>query len=396
VGEAFAPLSQEERKRGTRRANNTAVWRVLQPVPEHAPPPPREHPTLGACVAAWRYADAQGRTLAFEYRFLVNGEKQTRPLTYCEHAKTRLRAWRWKAPDAPRPLYGLDRLEKRLTAPVLVCEGPKASDAAQALFPDQVAVALMGGADAAAYADLTPLAGRRVFVWPDADEPGRAFARDVARLALETGAVSVRVVPVPETFPDGWDLADAPPEGCAVARLHELLAAAEHFVPALPEPESAVRFPFRLTPESVDYAEERDGEREWVRVASRLEVVAVTSTEASTDHGRLLRWTDCNGVTHEWPMPMALLASDGAEYRAQLLSLGVEIAPGHRTRERLHEYLLTTKPAARVRCVSRVGWHGPSFVLPDATFGGGPVTRTLLQSVSAMEHAFRVSGSLEG
>src|SRR5690606_24556378 len=81
-------------------------------------------------------------------------------------------------------------------------------------------------------------------VWPDADAPGRQYADDVARLAREAGAATVRVVAVPEPWPQGWDLADALPEGVAQADLLRMVAEAS----AVPEPartEAAVLEPAR-------------------------------------------------------------------------------------------------------------------------------------------------------
>jgi uncharacterized protein (DUF927 family) len=94
-------------------------------------------------------------------------------------------------------------------------------------------------------------------------------------------------------------------------------------------------------------------------------------------------------------MPMRMLAGDGSDLRAHLLALGLEIDPGRKAREWLHAYLTSTKPAARVRCVSRIGWHGRAFVLPDAVFGEAGAEPVRLQVAGAFEHAFRVSGSLE-
>ena len=48
------------------------------------------------------------------------------------------RGWQWKAPPAPRPLYGLARLAARSEAAVLVAEGEKAADAAALFLPDCV------------------------------------------------------------------------------------------------------------------------------------------------------------------------------------------------------------------------------------------------------------------
>ena len=89
------------------------------------------------------------------------------------------RQWRWLGLPKPRPLYGLDRLAARPAAPVIICEGEKAADAAGALLPDHVAMTSPGGSKAAAASDWSPLAGRKVTIWPDADEAGQGYARDV-------------------------------------------------------------------------------------------------------------------------------------------------------------------------------------------------------------------------
>jgi DNA primase len=52
----------------------------------------------------------------------------------------------------------------------------------------------MSGAQAAYLADLSPLRGRRVLIWPDADAPGANYARTIAELAIKAGAASVEVL----------------------------------------------------------------------------------------------------------------------------------------------------------------------------------------------------------
>ncbi len=131
------------------------------------------------------------------------------------------------APPAPRPLFGLDRLAARPDAPVLVVEGEKAADAATELFPGHACLSWQGGTNATAKADWTPLAGRSVAVWPDNDAPGRRAAEAVAAAVHPAGAARVAVVDVPRSWPDGWDVADALPDGVAADRLWDMLAAAE-------------------------------------------------------------------------------------------------------------------------------------------------------------------------
>jgi putative DNA primase/helicase len=110
-------------------------------------------------------------------------------------------------------LYGLDRLAARLGAPVLICEGEKAADAATVLCPHHVAVTWIGGTAAVGYADWTPLAGRDVLVWPDADEPGLKAGKEVAKHAREAVAASVRTLAPPPGAPRGWDAADSLADG---------------------------------------------------------------------------------------------------------------------------------------------------------------------------------------
>jgi putative DNA primase/helicase len=118
-------------------------------------------------------------------------------------------AWRWKAPPAPRPLYGLDRLRARPDAGVLIAEGEKAADAAAALFPSAVCITWPSGCKAIAKADWSPVAGRAVTLWPDADDVGRQAMAKLAPLLLQAGARQVRIVTPPPGAPEGWDLADA-------------------------------------------------------------------------------------------------------------------------------------------------------------------------------------------
>ena len=169
----------------------------------------------------WRYLDGTGVLLFAACRFETPEGKVVLP--YCCGAD----AWRWKAPQAPRPLYGLDRLAVRPDAPVLVVEGEKAADAAALLFPDYVVVAWQGGSKAVGKADWSVLSGRAVILWPDNDKSGIGAMADVSEALREVGAARVAVVRVPGGWPEGWDLADPPPEGADADTLRGMLAGAE-------------------------------------------------------------------------------------------------------------------------------------------------------------------------
>ena len=201
------------------------------PAPEQTPPPARfRHWQHGEPSRIWVYRDAAGALLCVVARYDTATGKQFAPWCYGrrvwtdKHGQPQDRTgWHCKAFQEPRPLYGLDRLADRPDAPVLVCEGEKAADAAGLLFPDHVAVAALNGAKSPGKSDWTPLHGRAVTIWPDNDAPGASFAATVADMV--PGA---RIVDVPSDWPDGWDLADAPPTG---ADLAARLAAAQARVP---------------------------------------------------------------------------------------------------------------------------------------------------------------------
>jgi hypothetical protein len=135
------------------------------------------------------------------------------------------REWRRKGFSGPRPLYGLDRLAARPDAPVLVVEGEKTADAATRRFKDYVVVTSPSGSNAARKAEWSPLKGRRVVIWPDADEPGSKYADTVADL-LQGIAASTEVVAIPSTMPRGLDLADNVPPGLNDDEISHLSAAA--------------------------------------------------------------------------------------------------------------------------------------------------------------------------
>jgi putative DNA primase/helicase len=147
-------------------------------------------------------------------------------------------AWKWKAPPAPRPLYGKRPLALKPNAPVLVVEGEKTADAAALLYPSAVVVTWPSGCKAIDKADWSPLAGRRCVLWPDADDVGREAMAKLAIRLLKAGADQVRIVHPPADVPEGWDLADADWSVAAAAAYLKHNRSAPIELPELaPEPE---------------------------------------------------------------------------------------------------------------------------------------------------------------
>ncbi|MBP8282949.1 MAG: AAA family ATPase [Chromatiaceae bacterium] len=220
------------------------------------PPPdltsrPATCPGLGQPSQTWDYRSPTGHFLMAVLRFDGKGKgKSFRPLSWQADPRQSGKAtWQFKDPPGLLPLYGLDRLAQRPTAPVLLCEGEKAADAAARLLPGCVTTTTAHGAAAAAKTDYTPLKGRVLRLWPDHDAPGAAYAQEVAHLARAAGAARVEVLDLsslamdpttgtPRPLPKKWDAADALTEGWTPATLAQ--AARWVAVPAANTPPTAL------------------------------------------------------------------------------------------------------------------------------------------------------------
>lgn len=393
---------------------------LLAPVPDDAPPPPEAHPKRGRPSKVWIYRDAEGRVLMHVCRFdQPDGSKDVLPLTLWRIGGAC--RWKWKGLFAPRPLYGLDRLAARPDAAALLCEGEKSTDAAGELLPGFVAITSPSGAKSAAKADWSPLAGRRVLVWPDADEQGAAYAADAERLALEAGAAGVARMNLDalaalhgDALPKGWDAADAQAEGMDRDTLESIAAealerldapTADH--QAEPEAQRLPRF------DSVEGVKGRRNGVYWcgierdrttkaevpappIWICEPLHIRANTRDERGSDWGRLLEWRDRDGRLHSWAMPCEMLAGSGEELRAALLREGLNITSDPANRRRLLDYIAWSRPGVTARAVTRTGWHGPAFVFPDRTLGDTDAEPIHYQHTAAEGVRLGTAGTLEG
>jgi hypothetical protein len=161
----------------------------------------------GPPSATWTYTDAAGEPVGLVVRWDgPGGGKMIRPVSRLADGS----GWIIGAMPTPRPLYRLpDLLATGPGERVYVVEGEKAADAGRAI--GLTTTTSPHGSRSAARADWSPLAGRDVVILPDRDHAGERYAADAARLCLEAGARSVRVVRLAARWPDlppGGDLAD--------------------------------------------------------------------------------------------------------------------------------------------------------------------------------------------
>ena len=174
--------------------------RAPEAIPLSAPEP-TDKPGFGPPAAIYRYDDA-----FWVVRWERDGKKQFTQQTW------RNGKWAYIAYPSPRPVYRRSELAKRPDAPVLIVEGEKCCEAAEAVMRSYVVLSWAGGANSVAKNDWSVLEGRDVLIWPDADEPGKKAAADLGALAVAADAKRVRILSV-DGQPDGWDVADAIADG---------------------------------------------------------------------------------------------------------------------------------------------------------------------------------------
>lgn len=389
------------------------TWTAIQPIPAEAMQRcPVRHRDHGAPSKVWIYRDASGQPLMALYRFDLcpdedgKPKKVFAPLTWCQRSNSETTQWRWQGLPDPRPLLRLEELALRDAAPVVLCEGEKAADAAGELMLDYVATCWPNGSNSWHKTDLTPLKGRSVVLWPDNDSSGKSCMEEVAKKLHEIGAESVRFVALTVfkrkptlkddqaafakggKWDDGDDAADAQAKGWTAAHVAELERSGELFVslnheqsdePA--EPKAAAKQPaksktdllpggFRLAPEGVFYTSD-DGESR--PVCSYLELLARTRDEKGHNWGLLVEFDDPDGAKKRWNIPARNMTGDfGKDVLGPLVDMGLRLSgtrSGRNARNDLQSYLQGFDSNERARLVTRLGWHGPAYLLPDQQIG---------------------------
>jgi len=175
--------------------NITAV--ISKPPTDHIKPK-FKHFKHGEPQSTWTYRDSSSEILFYIAKYIdADGKKQFSPWTW-NGIK-----WTQKHWPAPRPLYGLELLGKK---PVLIVEGEKAADAARKCIQPYTIVTWPGGSQAVGKSDFTPLYGRKILLWPDADEAGMTAMANIAELLLPN-CPEIKVIDTSD-LPDGFDAAD--------------------------------------------------------------------------------------------------------------------------------------------------------------------------------------------
>lgn len=217
-GDAYKQLAGQEFPASPPPKTRQSAVEITKP-PADAGLPPFTHPTMGKAVAHWCYRDESGEPIFYVSRHEQNGDrKQIFPWSWDGKASK----WCMRAQPKPRPLYGLELLAARADARVCIVEGEKAAEAARQIMGSiYTVVTWPGGVKAVHHADWGPLTGRKILIWPDADEPGREAAKEISEL-LTPHCSEIKIIEPPDRQ-DGWDAADALAEGMDLGSLRRLV-----------------------------------------------------------------------------------------------------------------------------------------------------------------------------
>jgi hypothetical protein len=203
-------------------------------------------------TSLWHYRNESGATLGYVARY----DSELLGKTTIPYFKKSGSKWKSGAAPKPRPLYGQYELARNPSLPILLVEGEKAADAARGLLGRLYAcITWPGGSNAVEKADFSPLSGRDIVIWPDADPPGEKAALEVAGQCQKSKAKSISIVTPPSGVENGWDLADAVQEGWTGEQVQQWIAKNAHTVEFDPEEfhQGAIRplpnFPLGVLPD---------------------------------------------------------------------------------------------------------------------------------------------------
>ena len=172
--------------------------------------------------------------------------------------------------------------------------------------------------------------------------------------------------------------------------INQALAAAE--VHQVEGPSADLEWGYRNSNYGVEW---RDKNGKWHWLCESLEIAADTRDVGSKNWGRQLSFKDRDGVGHQLIVSAADLSRTPSDVIATIAGQGFVPPVSARDKQLLIGYILTACPEARLRVVSRVGWEGKVFVLPDIEFGADTGEKISFQCEGMRtEHSYRVAGDL--
>ncbi|WP_227671427.1 DUF927 domain-containing protein [Psychrobacter sp. 72-O-c] len=387
------------------------------------------------------YADADSKFIYGKLRLknLTTGDKYIRSISQDSAGM-----WQMKDPDfkevyseggGKKPLYRRHDLACDTEAVVYIFEGEQKADLANEFG---FIATTSGGSTQVNNYHWLPLAGRDICLWADNDAAGVQWLEGVYKELNAIGA-RIKIIDIDVLgLAEKGDIVDwvelqrqADPDIThqqLAGKIKELDTLTDEqlsiiLADDLPEPSSdsiAVSYPewrkdtqlnepmvheggrFELYSDGLFFVKYDDSDPTNILfklkmfICSPLEVIATARDASNKNWGRLLKWHDADGVIHQWSMPVALLQSDAREYRRELASQGLNITINRKQRDYLDAYIQDYPSKKRARCVTKLGWHGEQYVLPDHTLGGAVDANEVIvyQSAHAIDSTLSQQGEL--
>ncbi len=324
------------------------------------------------------YRDASGHISRTRFRVSMTG-------------KVRF-IWDDKGESIGTMLYGLDRLGAADSLGILV-EGE--SDAQTLWFHEFTALGIPGATNFKPERDDTIIAPfKKIVVFMEPGKGGEACVRQLSKSAHRAKIHVARFA----GFKDVSDVHVTAPDK-AKAIIVDAISRAVPLDHALAEIDVDRGNIFAALPDGFRYGKQRGielySEKKWTFLASPLRFVAETRDLNQRSWGLLIEVETADAHVHKIVVPRDLIVGGADELRRMLANHGVRIAPGRHAREAFEKLMCLAKPMRRALVAQHVGWHGRTFVLPDATFGGVDQEPVAFQSATHAAHAFRLRGTFD-
>lgn len=188
--------------------------------------------------AVYPYRRSDGSLLGYVLRREFDGGRKETPMVMWVALPDGRKAWSRFPFPKPRPLYGLTDLRD---GQVIVVEGEKCRDKLAKISGRNV-VAWPGGTYGIRHTDWSPLAGRSIVIWPDADKTGIQTASEIAAILGKLGCtIKIMDVLSRKVPKEGWDAADAVDDGWTKEQIDRFMR--ETVRPWQPPEEPAERKP---------------------------------------------------------------------------------------------------------------------------------------------------------
>lgn len=106
-----------------------------------------------------------------------------------------------------------------------------------------------------------------------------------------------------------------------------------------------------------------------IYIGPKIEVSAYARDENNENYGKLLIFTDPEGIVHKWILPLEHLVGEGGKYKAALLKQGYEMSMMKQAQYLLSVFLAGSRPERRIRLVSQLGWYKSGYILVGEVLG---------------------------